>query len=421
MTPGASKPVLVIGGGIAGLTAAVELADAGASVILVEKSASLGGRVARMHQYFPKLCPPACGLEMHYRRLRNHPSITVLTLAEVVDVSGGPGAYEATVRVQPRFVNEACTLCNACAQACKAERADEFNYGLCRTKAAYLPHGMAYPALYAIDRDVCLDGCRACADACTYGAIELDAQPETRTYSVSAIVAATGWKPYDATRLQPLGFGKFRNVVTNVLLERMAASDGPSAGRILRPSDGREPRTVAFVQCAGSRDENHLPYCSSVCCAASIKQAAYIRALYPETAITIFYIDIRTPGRLEEFFNRVSRDVNLHLVRGKVALVEENAATGDLLVTAEDTLAGRKSTLHFELVVLATGLVPQTEGLPPALERDESAFLCGPNGKTGLYAAGCVRRPAEVSATVQDATAAALKALQSANRSVCHE
>ena len=147
MTPGASKPVLVIGGGIAGLTAAVELADAGASVILVEKSASLGGRVARMHQYFPKLCPPACGLEMHYRRLRNHPSITVLTLAEVVDVSGGPGAYEATVRVQPRFVNEACTLCGACAEACKAERADEFNYGLCRTKAAYLPHGMAYPAL----------------------------------------------------------------------------------------------------------------------------------------------------------------------------------------------------------------------------------------------------------------------------------
>ncbi len=174
------------------------------------------------------------------------------------------------------------------------------------------------------------------------------------------------------------------------------------------------------MQCAGSRDENHLPYCSSVCCAASIKQAAYIRALYPETAITIFYIDIRTPGRLEEFYGRVSRDANLHLVRGKVALVEENASTGDLLVTAEDTLAGRKNTLHFELVVLATGLVPQTESLPASLARDEFGFSCGANGKTGLYAAGCARRPAEVSATVQDATAAALKALQSAHRSVCH-
>ncbi len=407
MTPGASKPVLVIGGGIAGLTAAVELADAGASVILVEKSASLGGRVARMHQYFPKLCPPACGLEMHYRRLRNHPSITVLTLADVVEITGGRATYEATVSVRPRFVTEACTLCGACAEACKAERADEFNYGLCRTKAAYLPHGMAYPALYAIDRAVCPDGCRACADACTYGAIALDAQPETRTYSVSAVVAATGWKPYDATRLQPLGFGKFRNVVTNVLLERMAASDGPSAGRILRPSDGSEPRTVAFVQCAGSRDENHLPYCSAVCCAASIKQAAYIRALYPETAITIFYIDIRTPGRLEEFYGRVSRDANLHLVRGKVALVEENAATGDLLVTAEDTLAGRKSTLHFELVVLATGMVPQTEGLPAALAARRVRIpvrtkwqdgplrrrLRAPSRRCLRYRAGCHRAP----------------------------
>ncbi|HUB32871.1 MAG TPA: CoB--CoM heterodisulfide reductase iron-sulfur subunit A family protein [Bryobacteraceae bacterium] len=429
MSGSGAKPVLVIGGGIAGLTAAVELADAGASVILVEKSASLGGRVARMHQYFPKLCPPACGLEMHYRRLRQHPAITVLTLAEVVEISGGPGAYEVSVRVSPRYVTEACTVCGACADVCNAERFDEFNYGLAKTRAAYLPHGMAYPALYAIDRSACREGCRECAEACTYGAIALDALPETRTFAVSAIVAATGWRPYDAARLSPLGYGRFRNVVTNVLLERMAASDGPSAGRILRPSDGREPRTVAFVQCAGSRDENHLPYCSAVCCAASIKHAAYIRALYPETAITIFYIDIRTPGKLEEFYGRVSRDANLHLVRGKVALVEENTATGDLLVTAEDTLAGRKNSLHFELVVLATGLVPQTEGLPAAFERDEFGFLPAsravgnglPKPPAGLYAAGCVRRPAEVSASVQDATAAALKALQSVRRSVSHE
>ncbi len=192
-----------------------------------------------MHQYFPKLCPPACGLEMHYRRLRNNPSITVLTLADVVEIAGGPGEYEVTVRLRPRFVTDACTLCGACAEACKTGRADEFNYGLCRTRAAYLPHGMAYPPLYAIDRAVCPEGCQACADACAYGAITLNAQPETRTYTVSSIVAATGWRPYDATRLQPLGFGRFRNVVTNVLLERMAASDGPSAGRILRPSDGK--------------------------------------------------------------------------------------------------------------------------------------------------------------------------------------
>jgi len=420
MSAGAPRPVMVIGGGIAGITAAVELADAGCGVILVEKSPSLGGRVARLHQYFPKLCPPACGLEMHYRRLRDNPAITVLTLAEVTEVAGSAGEYQVQVAVQPRFVTEACTLCGACETACPAKRPDDFNYGLGSTKAAYLPGGVAYPALYAIERTACPKGCQACETACAYDAIRLDAQPETRTFHVSAIVAATGWKPYDAARLEHLGFGKYRNVVTNVMLERMAAADGPTAGRILRPLDGREPRTVAFVQCAGSRDENHLPYCSAVCCAASIKHAAYIRALYPETSITIFYIDIRTPGRLEEFGASVQRDAGIHLVKGKVARVEENAATGDLLLTAEDVMANRKSVQHFELVVLATGIVPQTASLPLALPRDECGFLHTPNGSPGLYAAGCVRWPSDVSSTVQDSTGAALKALQCANGSACH-
>ena len=420
MNPAPGRPVLVIGGGIAGLTAAVELADAGCEVILIEKSASLGGRVARMHQYFPKLCPPSCGLEMHLRRIRANPSITVLTLAELTGIAGSPGDYEVTARIQPRFVSEACTLCGACADVCPAERPDDFNYGLAKTKAAYLPPGISYPARYAVDRPLCPDGCKACEEACTYGAVHLGEQAEVKKYRVSAVVAATGWAPYDAARIDYLGFGRCANVVTNVMLERMAATDGPSAGRILRPSDGKEPRTVAFVQCAGSRDENHLPYCSAVCCAASIKHAAYIRALYPETAITIFYIDIRTPGRLEEFAARVEQDANLRLVKGKVAQVEESPATGDLLVTAEDAPAGRKSTHHFELVVLATGIVPQTEALPAVLKRDEFGFLNVPNGASGLYAAGCAHRPAEVSSVVQDATGAALKALQCSRRSAHH-
>ncbi len=420
MNSGFPKPVLVIGGGIAGVTAAVELADVGCQVILVEKSASLGGRVAQMHQYFPKLCPPACGLEMHYRRLRDNPAITVLTLAEVTGASGSAGDYEVEVAVRPRFVTGACTVCGACERVCPAERSDDFNYGLARTKAAYLPHGMAYPALYAIDRLACPAGCKACEEACGYGAIRLNAGTEIKKFSVCAIVTATGWKPYDAAKLDRLGFGKYRNVVTNVMLERMAASDGPSGGRILRPSDGKPPRTVAFVQCAGSRDENHLPYCSAVCCSASIKHASYIRAQYPESAITIFYIDIRTPGKLEEFSARVERDAAIKLIKGKAALVEEDPATGDLLVTAEDTLAGRKSTQTFDLVVLATGIVPQAEGLPVALQQDEFGFLNVHSQSEGLYAVGCVHRPGEVSSSVQDATGAALKALQCANGSVCH-
>jgi heterodisulfide reductase subunit A-like polyferredoxin len=228
--PGFDKTAMVIGGGIAGITAAVELADIGCNVVLVERSASLGGRVAQLHRFFPKLCPPACGLEMHYRRIRNRAEITVLTLAEIAEVAGEAGAFEVTVRVHPRYVTGNCTLCGACADACTAERADEFNCGMALTKAAYLPYGMAYPPLYAIDRSACFAGCDACETACTYGAVNLSQEAGIRKFSVSAIVAATGWKPYDAANLDNLGSGKLQNVVTNLMLERMAASDGPSGG-----------------------------------------------------------------------------------------------------------------------------------------------------------------------------------------------
>ena len=407
-----AKPVLVIGGGIAGLTTALEAAEAGCQVILAEKAPYLGGRVARMHQYFPKLCPPTCGLEINFRRLRENPRVTLLTLAKVEEIQGGPGDYEVKILISPRFVTRDCTLCGACAEACPAERADEFNYGMSRTKVAYLPYCTALPAAYVIDRTACPEGCKACKDACAYGAIDLEQKAEHKTFWVAAVVAATGWVPYEVAKVGNLGFGRFPNVVTNFMMERLAAVDGPTQGRILRPSDGKEPRTVAFVQCAGSRDENHLPYCSAVCCAASLKQASYIRALYPQAAITIFYIDVRTPGRLEEFYASVAADTKITLVKGKVAKVEEEAGTADLLVTAEDVISGKKGTHRFDLVVLAAGIVPQTEGLPGAFALDEYKFLSAPDGKAGIYGAGCARRPAEVSASVQDATGAALKALQ---------
>ena len=415
------NPVLVIGGGIAGLTTAVEAAEAGCEVILAEKGPSLGGRVAQMHQYFPKLCPPACGLEINYKRLRSNPRISVLTLAEVESIAGAPGDFTVTLRLAPRHVTEACTACGACAKVCPAERRDEFNFGLSKTRAAYLPHPMAFPELYAIDRAACPPGCQACADACAYGAVKLDQTQERRTFHVAAVVAATGWKPYDATRLENLGFGKYPNVVTNVILERLAASEGPTGGRILRPSDGQPPQSVIFVQCAGSRDENHLPYCSAVCCAASLKQATYLRAQCPDAQITIFYIDIRTPGRLEDFYVAAAAQGRVELVKGKAAKIEEEATSRDLLVTAEDALSGKKVTRRAALVVLATGIVPQTEELPPGFALDEFRFLSPPNGKAGLYAAGCARQPGEVSATVQDATGAALKALQCVARSARHD
>jgi quinone-modifying oxidoreductase subunit QmoA len=403
--------VIIIGGGIAGMTTALEAAEAGCSAVIVEKSATLGGRVAQMHRYFPKLCPPACGLEMNYRRLRTNPRVEVLSLAQVESITGSPGAFHVVVNISPRYVNALCTACGVCAEACPAERPDEFNCGLTTTKAIYLPHPLANPPIYAIDRAACPGGCDACTRACRYDAIELAAEPKQRTFRAAAVVAAAGWAPYDAANLPNLGFGRFRNVVTNLMLERLAA-----AGKVLRPSDGKAPHSVAFVQCAGSRDENHLPYCSGVCCAASLKQAAYIRSLYPEAKITIFYIDVRTSGLLEEFFTRVSPGIEL--IKGRVGKIEEDAATGDVLLTAEDVMGGRKSVYRAELAVLATGIVPQTDGLPDGFTLDEFGFVT--NGTAGLYSAGCARRPAEVSACVQDATGAALKALQCAARSARH-
>ena len=295
---GNSKALLVIGGGIAGLTAALDAAEAGLDVILIEKSAYLGGRVAGFHNYFPKLCPPSCGLEINFRRLRNNPRITVLTLAELEKLEGSPGQYDAVVKIAPRYVSAACTLCGDCMDVCRSEIADPLEFGLTRTKAVHARRLAAFPTTYVVDRTACADGCHACVDACKFGAINLAQGIEHKTFRVGSVIVATGWKPYDAAKLDNLGYSKSANVVTNVMLERLAATDGPTGGKLLRPSDGKAPKSVAFVQCAGSRDQNHLPYCSAVCCLASLKQTTYVRKLYPEAKITIFYIDVRTPGQL---------------------------------------------------------------------------------------------------------------------------
>jgi len=302
---GNSKALLVIGGGIAGLTAALDAAETGLDVILIEKSPYLGGRVAGFHNYFPKLCPPSCGLEINFRRLRNNPRITVLTLAELEKLEGSPGQYDAVIKIAPRYVSSACTLCGDCFDVCHSEIADPLEFGFSKTKAVHARRLAAFPATYVLDRAACATDCHACVDACKYGAIDLAQGTERKTFRVGSVIVATGWKPYDAAKLDNLGYGKSANVVTNVMLERLAAMDGPTGGKLLRPSDGKAPKSVAFVQCAGSRDENHLPYCSTVCCLASLKQTTYVRKLYPEAKVTIFYIDVRTPGQLQEFASKV--------------------------------------------------------------------------------------------------------------------
>jgi len=408
---------LVVGGGIAGMTAAIETAELGKKVILVERSPFLGGRVTAMNQYFPKLCPPTCGMEINLKRMRPNPNIRVLTLAEVDSVSGSPGNYEVQVTLNPRYVNEKCTCCGDCEKACEIERDNDFNYGLDKTKAVYLPHLMSYPNRYVIDpKHVGDDRMKKCAEACPYGAIDLDMQERTITASVGAIVWATGWKPYDATKIKNLGFGRYPNVITNVLMERYASQDGPTEGKIVRPSDGREIAKIGFVQCAGSRDENHLPYCSAVCCLASMKQATYVRERYPEAEIHLFYIDVRSPGRMEDFYTKVQEDENFFFYRGKVGKITETPDK-NLILEAENTLTGRITRMEVDLAVLATGMVPNTAAEPPPLDtaRDEFGFLA-PGSTAGVIGAGVAVRPADVATAVQDGTSAALKAINAARQ-----
>ena len=216
--------ILVIGGGISGITGAIEAAEAGCDVVLVERKPYLGGRVTGSNQYFPKLCPPNCGLEINFRRIRTSPRIQCLTLSEVERIGGEAGRYQVTIRRHPRRVNNKCTACGACVEACPVERPDAFNYGMSSTKAIYLPFEMAYPLQYVIDESVCPGTeCGKCIPACPYEAIDLEMQPQTVEMEVQAVIWATGWEPFDATRIDDLGFGIHANVITNVMMERLAS------------------------------------------------------------------------------------------------------------------------------------------------------------------------------------------------------
>ncbi|MCW5640354.1 MAG: CoB--CoM heterodisulfide reductase iron-sulfur subunit A family protein, partial [Rubrivivax sp.] len=242
-TVAADPMLLVVGGGISGMTAALEAAEAGRDVILVEREPTLGGRTAQLYRYFPKMCHPTCGLEINLRRLRANRKVRVLTMAEVTAVQGRAGDYRVSVRQRPRYVNERCTACGECARAVTARVPNPYNYGLDQMPAAYLPHGLAHPPRYVLDPSIIgtpeAEKARA---ACPVGAIDLDMQARTLELAAGSVIWATGWRPYDAARIQPYGYGRFQNVITSVEFERLADPAGPTGGRLLRPSDGRPAR-----------------------------------------------------------------------------------------------------------------------------------------------------------------------------------
>ncbi|MBU4190910.1 MAG: CoB--CoM heterodisulfide reductase iron-sulfur subunit A family protein [Proteobacteria bacterium] len=404
-----NNSILVVGGGFAGITAALEAAEVGYEVYIVETNPYLGGRVAQLNQYFPKLCPPSCGLEIQFQRIKNNPKVKVLTMASVTSVSGSAGNYDVMITQRPRYVNERCTACGDCEKAASTTVSSEFDFGVGTRKVAYKTHPFMFPMRYVVDADNASDSeLAAIRDACKYDAVDLDDAAKTVELKVGAIVVATGWKPYDVANLTNLGGGKLKNVVTNMQFERLAAPNGPTAGKILRPSDGVEPRKIAFVQCAGSRDQNHLNYCSYICCMASLKHVRYVRER-SDANVTVFYIDLRTPGRYDKFKVMTEADDKLTLVKGKVAAIVQDAA-GNPVVTVENAITGIKTEEKFDMVVLATGMQPSIAGLRvPAGAVDADGFVIDGDG---IIAAGCAKQPFDVMKTAQSGTAAAMRAIK---------
>jgi quinone-modifying oxidoreductase subunit QmoA len=354
-------------------------------------------------------------MEINFRRIKDNSQIRFHTMAEVERISGRPGNFDVTVRLRPRYVNDRCTACNACVAVCPAERPNAFNLGMGTTKAIYLAHEMAFPMKYAIDESACrLTECARCVEVCEYGAIDLTMQAKALTLKVGAVIIATGWKPYDASRIDNLGFGKHPDVITNVMMERLAAPNGPTKGKILRPSNGQEVQSAVFIQCAGSRDLNHLGYCSGICCLASLKEATYLRERNPDARAHIFYIDLRTPGTYEFFAKKVLGDDHITVTKGKVAKITEDPATGRLIVEAEDILSAEKTRLPVDLVVLASGMVSNlVDGkMAGAVALDKDHFVVETESGEGIFAAGCAKGPFDVATSVQDATAAAAQAIE---------
>jgi heterodisulfide reductase subunit A len=424
--------VLVVGGGIAGIHAALTLANAGKHVYLVEREPTIGGHMAQFDKTFPTLDCAACILTPKMTAVKTHPNITLWTLSDVAQVEGYVGNYKVTVRRKPRYVlEELCVGCLECIEACiykQAKVPDEFNLGLSKRKPVYIPFPQAVPQVVVIDPETCIEfksgKCKkTCVEICgERKAIDFQQKEELKTIEVGTIILATGFEVFDAKRIPYYGYGVYPNVYTALEVERLTNASGPTGGEIVL-RDGRKPKSVGIIHCVGSRDEHTNRYCSRVCCMYSLKLAHLIKEK-TDAEVYNFYIDMRTAGKaFEEFYNRVAGE-GTQLIRGKVADVYP-APDGDgrLILQVEDTLLSMVRKIPVDLVVLATGLEPQrdaqevrrlfnigcsTEGY--FLERHPK--LAPVNTFTdGIFLAGCCQGPKDIPDTVAQAGAAAAESL----------
>ena len=425
-----TQAALIIGGGIAGIQAAVDIADAGFQVYLVEKDPSIGGHMAMLDKTFPTLDCSACILTPKMVDVGNHPNIHLLTYSEVIKIDGFIGNYKATIRKKARYVDmNTCTGCGLCAEHCRMkDRVDsEFDLGMGKRSAIYVPFPQAVPLKYTVDPEHCLFLTRGkcgknppCQEVCTFNAIDFTQKEDTFEVSVGTIVVATGFDPFDAGRKPELAYVNYPNVITGLEFERIVSASGPTQGKIL--IRGKEPKKVVFIQCVGSRDKNlGNEWCSRVCCMYAIKQAHLVKEKIPDALVTILYMDLRAFGKgYEEFYDRVrSEGVVFRRANGS-----EIYRKGDcLVVRTEDTLLGKVIEVEADLVVLSAGLEPSKGSESVAnllkLARSPDGFFMEGHPKLrpvdtvidGVFLAGCCQGPKDIPDTVAQAKAAAASAI----------
>ena len=423
---------LVVGGGIAGIQAALEIADAGFPVYLVEREPSIGGHMAQFDKTFPTLDCSACILTPKMVQVGSHPNITMLTWSEVTKVDGYVGNFVATINKRARYVNtKDCTGCGICQEKCPKKVIDDvFEAGIGYRKAVYTPFPQAVPKYPVIDRENCtyfLKGtCKACEKFCPTGAINFNQQDETISVEVGNIILATGWQLFDARRVPNYGYGRLANVFTSMEFERLSNAAGPTGGNIVLRDGHTIPKAVGIVHCVGSRDKNYNNYCSSICCMQSLK---FAHLVHEKTGATVynFYIDIRTPAKgYDEFYQRLIEEGTL-FVRGKVAEVTDAARNpgeeGKLIVQVEDTLAGKQRRIPLDMVILSAGLEPRADSKAVA---KIFGISCSADGwfierhpkldpvatmTEGVYIAGVVQGPKDIPASVAQGAAAAARVL----------
>lgn len=426
----AEKSVLVVGGGIAGIQASLDSADAGLQVYLVEKAPSIGGRMAQLDKTFPTLDCSACILTPKMVDVAKHPNIKLFTNAEVTNVQGFVGNYEVSVLKKPRYVDEdRCVGCELCTKVCPVKVPDKFNESLSQTRAIsiYSPH--AVPKIATINPNHCLrlkhnkDVCGKCLETCEPKAINFEQQPETIQLKVGAIVIATGSEVFEASEMPEFGYGRFQNVISNIEFERISDASGPTGGKILCPENSEPPKTIVFVQCVGSRDKRFHEYCCRVGCMVSLKQAILAREkLGKNVSIYICFNDLRAFGKGYEEFYRRARDLDINFVAGLPSEIH-SAANGSLYFDVYDRGTNKLFEMHSDLVVLTNGLVPSSDiGKISELfhaSRSADGFLLEAHPKlrplesptAGVFLAGTCQGPKDIPDTVAQASGAAAKTI----------